>query len=153
MLLLSQVLQQKNTSMSILESSQNTKDKESASSNVLAQILQQNGEVLIGDKALKYALSHNDYIDLAQLWHKKHQLPFVFALLCYHKDKKLYKKIENGFLKKKQKIPHYLLQKAADKTGIEKKDILNYLELISYKLDSRAKAGLKKFYKEAKRVK
>jgi len=140
-------------SVLVIPSRSNTKDKESASSNVLAQILQQNGEVLIGDKALKYALSHNDYIDLAQLWHKKHQLPFVFALLCYHKDKKLYKKIENGFLKKKQKIPHYLLQKAADKTGIEKKDILNYLELISYKLDSRAKAGLKKFYKEAKRVK
>ncbi len=138
-------------SVLVIPSRKNKRDKESASSNVLAQILQQNGEVLIGDKALKYALKNDDYIDLAQLWHEKHQLPFVFALLCYHKDKKLYKKIEKTFLKKEQKIPHYMLQIASKRTGVSPKDILEYLTLISYRLDNRAKQGLKKFYMEAKK--
>ena len=138
-------------SVLVIPSRKDKRDKESASSNVLAQILQQNGEVLIGDKALKYALKNDDYIDLAQLWHEKHQLPFVFALLCYHKDKKLYKKIEKEFLKKEQKIPHYMLQIASKRTGVNPKDILEYLNLISYRLDNRAKQGLKKFYLEAKK--
>ena len=138
-------------SVLVIPSRKDKKDKESASSNLLAQILEQNGEVLIGDKALKYALKNDDYIDLAQLWHEKYQLPFVFALLCYHKDKKRYKKIEKAFLKKEQKIPRYILQNAAIRTNIDTKDILHYLTLISYKLDNRAKKGLKKFYKEAKK--
>ncbi|QOP44906.1 MqnA/MqnD/SBP family protein [Sulfurimonas paralvinellae] len=139
-------------SVLVIPSRKDKSDRESASSNVLTRILQQNGEVLIGDKALKYSLAHDDYIDLAALWNTTHHLPFVFALLCYHKDRKLYKKIENEFLKKQYKIPQYLLQQASNKTGIEKKDILNYLKLISYKLDTKAKLGLRKFYKEAKRV-
>jgi chorismate dehydratase len=139
-------------SVLVIPSRKSKIDKESASSNVLARILKQNGEVLIGDKALRYALKSDDYTDLAALWHEKQHLPFVFALLCYHKDKKLYKKIEREFLKKEQKIPYYLLQKAAKRTEVKPKEIVNYLKLISYKLDSRAKLGLEKFYKEAKRV-
>jgi len=138
-------------SVLVIPSHNNKSDKESASSNVLAQILQQNGEVLIGDKALKYALKNNDYIDLSQLWHEKYQLPFVFALLCYHKDKKRYKTIEKAFLKKEQKIPYYLLRNASKRTKISPQDILNYLDLISYKVDNRARQGLKKFYMEAKK--
>jgi len=136
-------------SVLVIPSKKNKSDIESASSNILAKILQQNGEVLIGDKALRYALKNNDYIDLAQLWQKRYKLPFVFALLCYHRDKKLYKKIEKEFLKKKQKIPMYLLEQAARKTDITPKEILRYLELISYRLDTKAKLGLKKFYREA----
>ncbi|MDF1883712.1 hypothetical protein JHD49_07175 [Sulfurimonas sp. SAG-AH-194-C21] len=133
--------------------SKNTKeDEESASSNVLASILGVEGEVLIGDKALRYALNSDEYVDLAQIWHDKYKLPFVFALLCYHKDKKVYKKIEKEFLKRKVKIPQYILQKASDETQVSKKDILEYLKLISYKLDSNAKRGLTRFYKEASRT-
>jgi len=139
-------------SVLLIPSKKDKRDKESASSNILAKILQQNGEILIGDKALRYALENNNYVDLAQLWRQKYKLPFVFALLCYHKDKKMYKKIEREFLKKKQKIPRYLLQKAAKNTAIDPKDILEYLELISYRLDTKAKLGLKKFYSEAKRI-
>jgi len=128
------------------------KDVESASSNLLANLLHVKGEVLIGDKALRYALANNDYIDLAKLWNEKYNLPFVFALLCYHKDKKLYKKIEKEFLKKEVKIPQYLLQKASKKTNISSHELAEYLKLISYKLDYKAKKGVKKFYTEAKRV-
>ncbi|QOP42627.1 hypothetical protein FJR45_01125 [Sulfurimonas sediminis] len=134
-------------SVIVIPSDTDKKDAESASSNLLAELLHVKGEVLIGDKALRYALADNDYIDLAQLWNEKYHLPFVFALLCYHKDKKQYKKIEKAFLKREVKIPQYLLQKAAKKTYIAPKEILEYLQLISYKLDYKAKKGLKKFYK------
>ncbi|MCD6433572.1 MAG: hypothetical protein J7L21_05985, partial [Sulfurimonas sp.] len=82
----------------------------------------------------------------------KYNLPFVFALLCYHKDKSLYTSIEKSFLKQKVKIPYYILKQASQRTGIAEKDILNYLKFISYDLDAKAKLGLKKFYKEVAKV-
>ncbi len=139
-------------SVIVIPSHKNKSDAESASSNVLANILDVEGEVLIGDKALRYALINDAYIDLAAMWHKRYKLPFVFALLCYHKDKKIYKKIEKEFLKRNVKIPQYLLQKASQETGVSKKDILEYLKLISYNLDSKSKRGLTRFYKEAKKT-
>jgi chorismate dehydratase len=129
-----------------------SRDIESASSNVLANILAQRGEVLIGDKALRYALANDNYIDLAKEWHKKYNLPFVFALLCYHKDEKLYKKIEREFLKCKIKIPQYILKNASKRTAVKESDILEYLKLISYRVDGKSKLGLAKFYKEAKKL-
>ncbi|ADN08254.1 MqnA/MqnD/SBP family protein [Sulfurimonas autotrophica] len=139
-------------SVIVIPGNADKKDVESASSNILANLLHVKGEVLIGDKALRYALANNDYIDLAKLWNEKYNLPFVFALLCYHKDKKLYKKVEKEFLKKEVKIPQYLLQKASKKTDISPHDLAEYLKLISYGLDYKAKKGVKKFYTEAKRV-
>lgn len=139
-------------SVIVIPSKEHQKDTASASSNILANILHVEGKILIGDKALQYALKNNDYQDLAKLWNEEYQLPFVFALLCYHKDKKLYKKIEKEFLKKEIKIPQYLLKKASKKTDIEEKDILKYLKLISYKIDYKAKKAIKKFYKKAKKV-
>ncbi|MFT7861105.1 MAG: MqnA/MqnD/SBP family protein [Sulfurimonas sp.] len=129
------------------------KDKESATSNVLVNVLGLEGEVLIGDKALRYALKNDDYIDLAKVWNERYQLPFVFAVLAFHKDQNLYKKIEKNFVRKKVRIPQYLLEKAAKQVGIEKNEALAYLELISYDLDTKAQKGLKKFYKEALKVK
>ena len=147
------IIAKKDVKSVIVTPSKNPKDdSESASSNVLAKILNVNGEVLIGDKALRYSLKSNNYTDLAKLWNEKHNLPFVFALLCFHKDKKLYKNIESEFLKHKIKIPQYILEKASRETQIDKKDILDYLKLISYKVDYRAELALKKFYKEAKKV-
>ena len=133
-------------SVLVVPNSQDENDKESASSNLLATILNVHGKVLIGDKALKYHLSGEEYIDLAKLWNQRYNLPFVFALLCYHKDKKVYNKIHTEFLKKRVRIPQYLLQKASQRTGISPKEILNYLSYISYDLDKKSKLGLKKFY-------
>lgn len=133
-------------SVLVIPHAMNKKDKESASSNVLANVLNIDGEVIIGDKALKYYLSGGDFVDLAKVWNDKYNLPFVFALLCYHKDKKVYQQIEKEFLKRKVKIPQYILKEASLRTKIKEKDILDYLQFISYRLDPKAKLGLKKFY-------
>jgi chorismate dehydratase len=139
-------------SVLVIPSENDVKDKESETSNVLAKILNVQGEVLIGDKALRYYLQEKPHTDLAKIWNEKHNLPFVFALLCYHKDKALYKKIEKNFLKRRVKIPRYILDEASKRTNVAHDDILNYLKHISYDVDNKAKKGLNKFYKEAKKV-
>lgn len=122
------------------------KDVESATSNILANILGIKGEVLIGDKALKYYLSGGAHIDLAKAWNDKYDLPFVFALLAYHNHHNQIKKIEKNFSKTKVKIPRYILERASKRTGVKESDILDYLTKISYVLDKKASLGLRKFY-------
>lgn len=136
-------------SVIVIPHANNKNDKESATSNILAKILKIQGEVLIGDKALRYILAGGEYVDLAKVWNEKYNLPFVFATLCYHKDEKMYKKIEKNFLKKEIKIPQYILKQASKNSSIPPKYILNYLKHISYKLDSKAKLGLKLFIKKS----
>lgn len=138
-------------SVLVAPSETNTSDSESETSNLLAKVLQIKGEVLIGDKALRYYLKNKPHVDLAKTWNEKYNLPFVFALLCYHNDKALYKKIEKSFLKTKVKIPRYILNEASKRTGVSQENILNYLKYISYNFDIKAKKGLERFYKEAKK--
>jgi len=121
-------------------------DQESASSNILANLLGLQGKVLIGDKALRYSLEGKKHIDLAQVWNEKYNLPFVFALLCYHNHKKTLQKIEASFMHQKIYIPQYILNKEAQRTQISSSNILKYLEHISYVVDTKARRGLKKFY-------
>ena len=135
-------------SVLIIPSETNQKDSDSATSNKLAKVLKLQGTVIIGDKALRYYLSGAEHKDMAAIWYEKHRLPFVFALLCYHKDKRVYKQIEKKFSKQKIKIPQYILQEASLRTKISKNDIAHYLEYISYTLDKKAQLGLKKFYKQ-----
>lgn len=132
---------------------QNISDTASETSNILAKILNIQGEVLIGDRALRYRLENKAHVDLAEVWNQKYNLPFVFALLCFHKDRDFYKKIEKNFLKSRVKIPRYILDEASLRTKVSQKDILNYLQYISYELDTKAKKGLKKFYKESLKIK
>lgn len=122
-------------------------DTESATSNVLAKVLGLKGQVIIGDKALKYYLdsSNEKAIDLAQLWYHRQGLPFVFARLCYHGRPKKYQTLSKRFLRTKHKIPQYILEASSKKTQIDKKDILEYLTLIDYKLDAYAILSLKRF--------
>jgi len=121
-------------------------DNESATSNVLAKTLGLHGEVIIGDKALKFYLQNKDHgIDLAQMWYEKHHLHFVFARLCYHGKKKPYEKLAKSFTKKPYKVPQYILEKASSNTQINKEDILDYLKLIEYKLDRYSLLSLKRF--------
>jgi len=68
-------------SVLVIASKKHKKDAESASSNLLANLLHVKGEVLIGDKALRYALVHDDYIDLAKLWNKS--IIYLLFLPCY----------------------------------------------------------------------
>jgi len=125
-------------------------DTESATSNILAKVLNLHGEVIIGDKALKYYLNNKENgIDLAKVWFERQGLPFVFARFCYHKDQKLYKKLSTKFLEKPYKIPQYILEKASKRTGIKKQDILEYLKLIEYELDAHSLLSLKRFLRLA----
>lgn len=134
-------------SVLLLPSETEQEDRESASSNVLAKVLGLKGEVLIGDKALRHYLSGDENaIDLAQAWYDKYNLPFVFALLCYHQHDTEIKKLARTFKKEKRKIPQYQLINASKRTGISTKAIQHYLTYISYELDNKAKAGLRKFW-------
>jgi len=130
---------------------ENKLDNESATSNVLADVLGLEGEVLIGDKALKYFLQnrHDGSIDLAKQWYEKQKLPFVFARLCYHGKPSEYNKLSKKFLSQSHKIPQYILTASSEKTGIEKRDILEYLKLIDYDLDRRSLLSLKRFLRLA----
>ena len=123
------------------------KDSASATSNVLAQILGLHGEIIIGDRALKAYLDGIDAIDLALEWHNRYNRPFVFAILCYHNHNRVIANIEKLFIQKRVYIPQYLLEQASKKSGIAKEDILDYLKLISYKIDTKSQLGLKKFYR------
>ncbi|NOQ30308.1 MAG: hypothetical protein GQ570_04200 [Helicobacteraceae bacterium] len=134
-------------SVLVLPNENNIPDSSSATSNALASILGLKGEVVIGDRALKLYLENVKATDLAGEWKKKYNLPFVFALLCYNSHKKETLQIASKFLKTKHKIPQYILEHASKKTEISKKDILHYLEHISYELDYKALKGLNKFWK------
>ncbi len=127
-------------------------DIESATSNALAKILQLEGKILIGDKALRYALEHDDYIDMAALWYERTGLPFVFATLCFNKKSSFAKKLERNFTKKASliKIPRYILQKASQKSSIPQNEILAYLQLIEYTLNTKSRKSLQKFLNKAK---
>lgn len=126
---------------------ENKTDNESATSNRLAKVLNLEGEVIIGDKALRYYLEGGEGIDLAQEWYSRTKLPFVFARLCFNCYEKRVKTLAKNFIHKQIKIPQYILKKEAKKRDITPKQLLWYLEHISYKLDYRAKRSLKLFLK------
>ncbi len=120
-------------------------DPASATSNQLAKVLDLQGKVLIGDAALKYYLNGGKGLDLAQKWHDKTGLPFVFARLCYNKHRKSIEKLARTFANSKVKIPQYILKREAKKRGITPQQLTWYLEHIYYKMDWKAKRSLKKF--------
>ncbi len=126
-------------------------DKDSNTSNVLAKILHQNGQVLIGDKAL-IRQKRGDCQDMARLWYEKTGLPFVFARFCFHKKAYKYEHLADNFLRTNVKIPSYLLERYAKRSGLSKKEIRKYLELIGYKIGPKEKRALKKFLNMAKKV-
>ncbi len=122
------------------------KDSESATSNALAKMLGIDGEVVIGDKALKLWLQNPEaYVDLAALWYERYRLPFVFARFCVNRNRCYYQKLIKKFLHTKVKVPHYLLQQYAQKRDIPLHEIKAYLKLVNYSIDNNARKGLKKF--------
>ena len=125
-------------------------DKESATSNKLASILNLKGVVIIGDKALKYYLDGGIGIDLATAWYEKTSLPFVFGILCYNSYGKNIEKISKQFMKKPIKIPQYILKKEAKRREISPKQLLWYLKHIKYKMDYKSNKSLKIFLRKVK---
>ncbi len=120
-------------------------DPASATSNQLAKVLGLEGRVLIGDAALKHYLEGKPGIDMAQVWHDRTGLPFVFARLCYNQHGTTIQKMAKRFAHTHTRIPQYMLKKESKKRGITTKQLSWYLEHIHYEMDWRAKRGLKKF--------
>lgn len=126
-------------------------DSESATSNALAKILGLQGEVFIGDKALlKYLNNPSEYVDLAKMWQKKTDLPFVFGRFCFNKNGAYYKKLSYQFSRRKLKIPHYLIEFESKQKGFSQKDAKEYLTLISYHIGTKEERGFKLFMKKVK---
>ena len=128
------------------------KDYQSDTSNALAQVLDIKGKVLIGDKALKYYHDNpnGDFIDLAQQWKYKYNMPFVFARLCLNDQEKYLKRLSKSFLNTRVKIPQYILKKYIQRSGLSQKQILEYLTKISYDISYKEKRSLKLFIKLSK---
>lgn len=123
-------------------------DYQSATSNALAKVLGVNGEVRIGDRALRYKLEGGEYQDLGLLWWEKYQLPFVFGLFCSKKQSLQVNAMIKGFAKARSKIPHYILEQRAKQSQINPKDIKAYLQKIYYALGGREKRALEVFHRE-----
>ncbi|QKG30129.1 MqnA/MqnD/SBP family protein [Campylobacter sp. RM16187] len=130
-------------------------DPASASSNLLAKILDIKGEIIIGDRALKAYLNEgrDKFYDLSKEWKGRTNLPFVFGRFSCTKDYQLYKNLSQNFLKQNIKIPNYILKQYADSRGIKGEDIRWYLKFISYKIDKKEQKALKIFSKEARLLK
>lgn len=137
----------------LLAAGEQKDDSASQTSNALAKVLHLNGEVLIGDRALKYYLDDGKAIDLSETWFKKTKLPFVFGRLCYNKNEKFIQKMAKSFGGKKIFIPQYLLKEEASRRSIKPNDVKWYLKHINYKMDTKAKKSLKIFLTKAKRAK
>ncbi len=136
----------------LLLKGENQADPASATSNQLAKVLGLKGQVLIGDTALKHYLDGEGGIDLAEAWHDKMGLPFVFARLCYNKHGKSIERLAHSFSRSKVKIPQYILKREAKKRGITPKQLTWYLEHIYYQMDWKAKRSLRLFLKISKKV-
>ncbi len=129
----------------LLLEGEEAKDPASATSNRLAEVLELKGKVLIGDAALKYYLEGGEGIDMAEAWHDKTGLPFVFARLCYNRHERSIQKLAKVFAKSKVRIPQYVLKNEAKKRGITPKQLTWYLEQIYYTMGYKEKRALKKF--------
>jgi len=136
----------------LLLEGKNQTDPASATSNQLAKVLNLQGQVLIGDVALKHYLDGGKGIDLAEAWHEKTGLPFVFARLCYNKHGDSVQKLAHTFAHTKIKIPQYILKHEAKKRGITPKELTWYLEHIYYEMDWKSKRSLNLFLKKSKKV-
>ncbi|MHC3995100.1 MqnA/MqnD/SBP family protein [Thiomicrolovo sp. ZZH C-3] len=126
-------------------------DTASETSNALTRVLGLEGRVIIGDPALRAYLEGVEALDLAEEWHKRHGLPFVFGLLSYQSHAKQLQQLARAFARRRQKIPQYLLKRASVRTGVRPQDILAYLEGIHYRMDHRAHRSLRLFWRLAEK--
>lgn len=126
-------------------------DSASETSNVLAAVLGLHGRVLIGDPALRAFLAGVEAVDLAAAWKARYGLPFVFAVCAYQGGGAQMERMGRAFGRRRQKIPQYLLARAAKRTGVAPNDILEYLTHINYRLDHRARRSLNRFWRLAEK--
>lgn len=147
------IVAKKNVKSVIIKKGIDKKDPASATSNVLAKVLGVEGEVFIGDRALKLYLQDPDsYVDLAAQWNSRFHLPFVFARFCINRNYTFYKGLADRFTKHPIKIPQYILQKYSRERKISPCEIKKYLTLISYEVKEKERKALHLFFKKAKRL-
>lgn len=130
-------------------------DPASMTSNMLSKILNLNGEVIIGDNALKVYLEDGEdqFYDMGRIWRQKTGLPFVFARFSCVKNKNSYKKLVNKFLRTKIKIPRYIINSYAKSRDVKADDIIWYLNFIKYKLGKKENKSLKIFLNKGRELK
>ena len=131
-----------------------TQDPASMSSNMLSKILGLNGEVIIGDNALRAYLKDgkDKFYDLGEVWRSRTNLPFVFGRFSGVKNKNTYEKIIKKFLNTKIKIPRYILDEYAKNRNISQKQILWYLNYIYYKMQKKENLSLKIFISKSRKL-
>ena len=130
------------------------KDAASDTSNALAGLLGLEGEVIIGDRALRrYFEEEEGLIDLGERWKARTGLPFVYARLCARsrKEWRRLKKIEKRFDARRVKIPWRILKNEAENIGITPRQAKAYLQRINYRLRWREDRALKQFLSQAKK--
>ncbi|WP_066387709.1 MqnA/MqnD/SBP family protein [Helicobacter himalayensis] len=130
-------------------------DYQSATSNALLQVLNLQGKVLIGDRALLVKFGDSkcarNALDLGAVWWEKEGVPFVFGRLCFHRFgarlQHLSTEFNRTFDTKYKKIPYFILQDASKKSGIKADFIKQYLQRIFYKISPKERVGLERFYR------
>ncbi|BDY12831.1 MqnA/MqnD/SBP family protein [Hydrogenimonas cancrithermarum] len=129
------------------------RDTDSDTSNALASLLGIEGEVMIGDKALRYRLANpGEGIDLAEAWKERTGLPFVFARLCAHsRHIRRLRRLTQRFFTSPPKIPYRILRREAKARGLNAAELRNYLNKIYYRLGWREKRALKRFLRNERR--
>ncbi|BDQ26654.1 MqnA/MqnD/SBP family protein [Helicobacter heilmannii] len=128
-------------------------DTQSATSNALCLVLGIKGQVLIGDKALRFYHQPQpkpDFVDLASLWYERTQLPFVFGRFCYQAHGAFYQQMAKAFYKRSMKIPHYILEQRAKQSGLNRAQILHYLKHILYRVHPKEEFSLRCFYRQVR---
>jgi chorismate dehydratase len=126
-------------------------DVESATSNQLARILGLHGEVLIGDKALRYFLDGGRGIDLGAEWQQRTGLPFVFARLCYNRHGKQIERLAKKFGRTRTRVPQGVLRRESARRGMQPQQVAWYLQHIEYRIDHRGRRALRRFWKLSRR--
>ena len=145
------IVAQKNVKSVIISQGMCKTDPASATSNMLCRVLGLEGEVFIGDRALKlYLQNPTAYVDLAEVWHTRTHLPFVFARFCVNRHQTFYKKLAKRFIKAPIKIPRYVLETYASERAISARDIREYLKLISYTIATKEQKALSLFLKKSR---
>ena len=109
------------------------------------EVLELEGEITIGDKALQLYNQNKEYIDLAHVWHEKFGLPFVFAKLCLNNHHCVLKQLATHFVNSKIKIPYYIQNQYAKKLELTLPLLHTYLSKISYTIGPKEKRSLKRF--------
>lgn len=134
-------------------------DYQSATSNALSKLLDLEGRVLIGNRALQYyhANRHKKcFIDMANVWHNKTGLPFIFGRVCVNGYTNFYGRLMLDFANrlgrgkacfKGIKIPHYIIMNSIRDIGISKGFALSYLKHIYYKIGYKERHSLDRFYR------